>query len=96
MSGKNTLRDGLNAPMGNPGSIRTFQPITEQDHSALREFSRHQAAENPVQREVKGRGYVVVFENKRKRRNHWLDTSYYAMVALSFAGANFSGEEQEG
>ncbi|MEM7311684.1 MAG: terminase gpA endonuclease subunit [Planctomycetota bacterium] len=76
---KSFVSEGFAAD-GGDGSLEVFNPTTIEDRRLLNDFARQNAAEQPTQRAVKGRGFVVVWVNSTGRRNHFGDATYNAAV----------------
>lgn len=88
---KSRLHDRLAMPVDAPGAITLYRAADEAEHA---EFVSHLTAEKQVETSTGG----VRFERVR-RANHWLDSTYEALVAGEYAKivvAEKSKEKQRG
>jgi hypothetical protein len=83
---KTTFREGFTTPPGQPGSISTFEGVTEDEQRLLRQFAKETTAERAVERIVPERGPVTVWINESRRPNHLGDCLYEALAAGHLCG----------
>ena len=78
---KSELHDGLQTPVGEPGSITTWEAIDSADKSLARAFARQVAAEKASSVVIPGRGPVTKWTNISRTPNHFFDAAYYGLAA---------------
>ena len=82
---KNVLRDGYEMNLGQDGAVFAFNAHTKNEQQLMRTYSHQVTAEERKAKQVKGRGTVVVYNNKSSRKNHFGDADYntFALACLS-------------
>ncbi len=83
--------DMLSRPADQHGSM-TLYDAPAKEHT---KFSKHLAAEKPVQKQRPGHPPVIVWETV-SRNNHWLDAYCYAAAAAHLCGFRLVAAEGEG
>lgn len=87
---KSELHQRLSQPLDQPGAMSLYEASDTFGHS---EFSSHIVAERQVEKFQPGRGTIVVWE-RIDRNNHWLDSSYAALAAAVWLGANHTAKKK--
>jgi len=83
---KSFVHDGMTMDPGLPGSLLSFEPVTDDEIKLAGTLSRQTCAEKAIEIVVPDRGPVTVWRNESFKANHGLDVTYLACAAGHRAG----------